>query len=199
MLKKNNKVLFGIILMLLLFAFVIIGKKLTPRYDLNTPIKQYNIKNKEIRDHYIDYLKKHIKPQKLQKFANNKYISLSIYEENENGTIIIEQIKLNAIKRLFISLFDKSRTNFSDCPVSDNFKNKFNVNLIDYFNLYAADDYNVNCNLDMKNKNFTIEIYGIEGYSENLEPNYRNTYNFHYTLDDEDNVDNIELIEIEKQ
>ena len=108
------------------------------------------------------------------------------------------QMKFKAYKMMFVSLFDKSRTNFSDCPVSDNFKNKFNVNLIDYFNLYAADDYNVNCNLDMENKNFTIEIYGIEGYSENLEPNYSNTYNFHYALDDEGNVDDIILIETEE-
>ena len=103
----------------------------------------------------------------------------------------MQELYYEGYDNLFISMFNKSRTDFNDCPVTDNFKTKFNTNLIDYFNLYTGEDYNVNCSLDIDNKNFDIEIYGIEGYSENLEPNYSNTYNFNYSLDDEGNVDDI--------
>ena len=190
MLKKNIKILFGILLILLLSCAVIVIK--THRtYNLDESIENYDLKDEKKRNNYINFLKSYIRPKRLQSFVNNQYIALSIYEGHENGNVIIEQLRLNAIKRLLISMFNKSRTDFNDCPVTDNFKTKFNTNLIDYFNLYAGEDYNVNCSLDIDNKNFDIEIYGIEGYSENLEPNYSNTYNFHYTLDDEGNVNDI--------
>lgn len=188
--KKSIKILFGILLILLLSCAVIIIKT-HKAYSLNESIENYNLKDERERNNYINFLKSHITPRMLQSFVNNKYIALSIYDEHENGYVVIEQLKQNALKRLFKSMFNKSRTNFNDCPVTDNFKTKFNTNLIDYFSLYASENYNVNCSLDIENKDFTIEIYGIEGYSENLEPNYSNTYNFHYTLDDEGNVDDI--------
>ena len=94
-------------------------------------------------------------------------------------------------KFLFNSLFDKARVSFDDCPVTDNFKNKFNR----FFHLYSAENYNINCSLNMKDNSFTIEIYGIERYSENPEPNYWNTYNFSYTLDNDDNIDDITKID----
>ena len=186
---KKNKIILKVSLIIVILLAVLIIKTYYIKYDINKNISSYDLDNE--KDKYLDYLKKEIYPENLRSFIYNDYITLGSYDSTATGQNILMQMKFKAYKMMFVSLFDKSRTNFSDCPVSDNFKNKFNVNLIDYFNLYAADDYNVNCNLDMENKNFTIEIYGIEGYSENLEPNYRNTYNFHYTLDDEDNVDDI--------
>ena len=167
----------------------------TKKYDINKSFSSYQILGTTSEDDYINYLKQFVQPANLRPFIINEFVNLSWYTNEATGNDIMWELYYGGYNNLFVSLFDKSRTNFSDCPVSDNFKNKFNINLIDYFNLYAADDYNVNCNLDMENKNFAIEIYGIEGYSENLEPNYRNTYNFHYTLDDEGNVDDITFIE----
>ena len=55
----------------------------------------------------------------------------------------------------------------------------------------------------MIKKKFSVHyIIHHSGNYEALSPQKpinRNTYNFHYTLDNEDNVDNIKLIEIEKQ
>ena len=85
---------------------------------------------------------------------------------------------------LFKSMFDKTRTNFDDCPVTENFKNKFNTNLMQYFNLIESED----CLLNREDENITIEVFGN---FKNTEPTYWTTHHFKYTLDDEGNVDDI--------
>ena len=37
--------------------------------------------------------------------------------------------------------------NFDDCPVTENFKNKFDKNLLDYFEIRDSEDCEINCNL----------------------------------------------------
>lgn len=187
--KKALKVISVALLLIIIGSLLFITTKKSFKYTMETQIANVNIVKE--KNNYLEYLKQFVKPNKLQKFINNGYINLSSYKETATGADVIWELYYEAYDNLFISMFNKSRTGFNDCPVTDNFKTKFNTNLIDYFNLYASENYNVNCSLDIENKDFTIEIYGIEGYSENLEPNYSNTYYFHYTLDDEGNVDDI--------
>ena len=89
---------------------------------------------------------------------------------------------------LFMSMFDKERTNFDDCPVTNNFKEKFTENLLKYFNLIESDDCESNCLLNREDKEITVEVYGN---FKNTEPTYWITHHFHYTLDDEGNVDDV--------
>ena len=187
--KKALKVISIALLLIIIGSLLFITTKKSFKYTMETQIANVNIVKE--KNNYLEYLKQFVKPNKLQKFINNGYINLSSYKETATGADVIWELYYEAYDNLFISMFNKSRTDFNDCPVTDNFKTKFSTNLIDYFNLYASENYNVNCSLDIENKDFTIEIYGIEGYSENLEPNYSSTYNFHYTLDDERNVDDI--------
>ena len=53
----------------------------------------------------------------------------------------------NLTLRLKSSLFYKERMNFDDCPVTENFKNKFDKNLLDYFEIRDSEDCEINCNL----------------------------------------------------
>ena len=164
-------------------------------YSINATISNYNLTNANVKNEYLNYLKESVEPKRLRKFINNNFVPTSLLSNNDTGIATIALMKEVGYEFLFNSLFDKTRVNFDDCPVTDNFKNKFNTNLTDFFHLYSAEDYNINCSLNMKDNSFTIEIYGIEGYSENLEPNYWNTYNFSYTLDNNGNIDDITKID----
>ena len=87
-----------------------------------------------------------------------------------------------------MSMFDKERKGFDDCPVTQKFKDKFKTNLLEHFNLIISDDCESDCLLNIEEQKLEVEVYGE---FENTEPTYTKTYHFHYTLDDEGNVDDV--------
>lgn len=89
---------------------------------------------------------------------------------------------------LFNSMFDRERTNFDDCPVTEKFKQKFNINLLEHFDLIESDDCKSICSLYIENKQLVVEVYGN---FKNTEPTYWTTHHFNYTLDKEGNVDDV--------
>ena len=156
-------------------------------YDINKPIINYDLNNNK-RDDYIEYLKKFIQPEKLREYIYNDYITFSQYTDSATGHTIKNQMEFKAYKSLFTSMFDKERKDYDDCPVTDNFKKKFDKNLLYYFNLNESEDCGSMCSLNRKDKEIIVEVYGN---FKNTEPTYWTTHHFHYTLDDEGNVDDI--------
>ena len=185
--NRKSKMIIIIILTIIL-GLIIIVKIKNKSYDVNKKISSYNISDKIEKNKYIDYLKNNIYPEKLRRFVNNNYINFSQYKDTADGNLVIKQLEFNAYKRLFMSMFNKSRTNFDDCPVTEKFKEKFNTNLLEYFNLIASEDCESNCLLNRDKQEITVEVYGN---FENTEPTYQNTHHFHYTLDSDGNVDDI--------
>ncbi len=181
------------ILLFVTFCVIIIGlfigyKSISKTFSIDSTIDEYDLKNNKIKQKYISYLKHYVNPEKLNTFILTEKIYTDIFTNETTGKDIIELMKFEGYKALFFSLFDKTRTNFDDCPVTDNFKNKFNTNLLYYYNLNESDDCEVNCSLDDVNKKVTIEVYGN---FENTEPTYWNTHHFTYTLDSDGNIDDV--------
>ena len=178
-------------LIFLLIAIVIVSclylfNKNYKKFDINKRIVNYDLINN--KDDYIDYLKESIYPIKLRAFIDNDYISFSQYNDTATGHSIKNQMVFIGYEILFTSMFDKERNDYNDCPVTDNFKKKFDKNLLYYFNLNESEDCGSMCSLNRKDKEIIVEVYGN---FKNTEPTYWTTHHFHYTLDDEGNVDDI--------
>ena len=157
-------------------------------YDVNMPIRNYDFSDYKVEDEYINHLKKDIYPIKIRSFIDNDFIPTNLLSEDDTGKEMIELMRFIGYKMLFNSMFDKSRTNFDDCPVTEKFKEKFNTNLLKHFNLIISEDCRSNCLLNLEENNIKVEVYGN---FENTEPTYWKTYHFHYTLDNEGNVDDV--------
>lgn len=186
---KNKKIVF-ITIFVVFLVIVIIGVLMIKNnsvYDINKPIINYDLNNNR-RDDYIEYLKKFIQPEKLREYIYNDYITFSQYTDSATGHTIKNQMEFKAYKSLFTSMFDKERKDYDDCPVTDNFKKKFDKNLLYYFNLNESEDCGSMCSLNRKDKEIIVEVYGN---FKNTEPTYWTKHHFHYTLDDEGNVDDI--------
>ena len=187
---KKQKQIVVCIIMLLLFLIIIflyISNKKS-KYDINIPIKNYNLNDPKIEDEYLEYLKKSINPPKIRKFIENNFVPTSLLSNEKTGKEVIELMKEIGYEILFDSLFDKERIDFDDCPVTEKFKEKFNTNLFNYFNIKESDDCKVNCLIVYQEKILKVEVYGN---FKNTEPTYWITHHFHYTLDDEGNVDDV--------
>lgn len=177
----------------LAIIFYFLTKGVHKKYDIDKAFSSYNLE--EERDDYLDSIKKYIYPQKLRIFIDNDYITFSQYKDTATGNVIKNQMIFKGYKMLFTSLFDKKRTNFDDCPVTENFKEKYNTNLLYYFGLNASDDCDIICSLDANEKTFAIEVYGN---FKNTEPTYWKTHHFYYTLDNDGNVDEVIFDYIDK-
>lgn len=162
-------------------------------YDIDAPMNKYGFTSSNVSGAYLDSIKKNIYPEKIRKYIVNEYVPISILRDEATGNEVIELMKLIGYEEVFKSLFDKNRNNFDDCPVTEKFKSKFNTNLLKYFNIDEIENLEINCTVNIEDKEFKLETYGINGYSANLEPNYFRTYNFRYTLDSDGNVDDIVL------
>ena len=186
---KINKQIFCIILVIsiitILLGYFYLHKD---KYDYNKPIMTYKLNKPENKNKYLDNLKKDIKPTKIKNFVDNRYVSISAFDESATGEDILQLMYFMGYKMLFMSMFDKERVDFEDCPVTENFKEKFNTNLLNYFNLVESEDCESNCLLNREDKEITVEVYGN---FKNTEPTYWTTHHFHYTLDDEGNVDDV--------
>ena len=193
---KNNKKLFlTIIVSVMMFLLIfMIYKKSNNRFDINNSLGNYNLNDDKVKEEYLNYIKGTIYPIKLRQFINNLYINHEQYKNTATGDVIKNQMEFIGYKMLFMSMFNKSRTNFDDCPVSDKFKEKFNTNLLEYFNLTASEDCESNCMLNREKQEIIVEVYGN---FENTEPTYQNNHYFHYTLDSDGNVDDVMLDYIE--
>ncbi|MBO6119646.1 MAG: hypothetical protein J6P02_04210 [Lachnospiraceae bacterium] len=186
--KKKSFIIFVIIIILLLIVVGYGVLKCKKKYDISRTIDSYNLQNYEQVNEYIEYIKAFVKPEKLKSFVYNDYITLSQYNDAATGYTVKNQMEFKAYKMLFTSMFDKTRTNFDDCPVTENFTNKFKTNLLEHFDLIESEDCESNCLLDRDKQEIKVEVYGN---FKNTEPTYWTNHYFNYTLDDEGNVDNV--------
>ena len=185
--KVNKRYMIIVVLIITIFiALFYINTVKT--FDIKMEIKNYQLTNSKVKDNYMNYLKKYIKVNKLMDFIINDYVALSPMSETATGEDVIKAMEFVGYKMLFKSMFDKTRTNFDDCPVTERFKEKFNTNLLEYFNLIASEDCESNCLLNHDKQEITVEVYGN---FENIEPTYQNTHHFRYTLDSNGNVDDV--------
>ena len=185
---KRRNIMTATIIILIVVAILIIYKFNNLNYNIDNKVLNYNLTNKNDRDAYIDYLKNYVYPEKLRSFVNNDYINFDQYTNEADGNIVVEQLEFNGYKRLFNSMFDKDRTNFDDCPVTEKFKEKFKTNLFDYYNLSKSEDCQKICSLYRQEKDIKVEVYGN---FKNTEPTYWTTHHFKYTLDKDGNVDDV--------
>ena len=185
---KRRNIMTATIIILIVVAVLIIYKFNNFNYNIDNKALNYNLTNKNDRDAYIDYLKNYVYPEKLRSFVNNDYINFDQYTNEADGNIVVEQLEFNGYKRLFNSMFDKDRTNFDDCPVTEKFKEKFKTNLFDYYNLSKSEDCQKICSLYRQEKDIKVEVFGN---FKNTEPTYWTTHHFKYTLDKDGNVDDV--------
>ena len=186
--KKDKLKIVMVIGLVIIIAIIILLIKKQKKYNLEDKIEKYELNIYQNKDKLINYLKKEIKPVKIRNFIDSKYVSISVFNEDATIRDVLNLTNFIGYKMLFMSMFDKSRTNFDDCPVTEKFKEKFNTNLLEYFSLIASEDCESNCMLNRENQAITVEVYGD---FENTEPTYQNTHHFHYTLDSEGNVDDV--------
>ena len=184
--KKVLFVVAGIIV--LLIGIMVFKNQTINRYDINSSIGNYNLHSYEKKNEYMNFLEEKIYPVEIRKFIDNDFVPMSLLGKEDTGKDMMELMEFIGYKMLFMSMFDKERTNFDDCPVTNNFKEKFTENLLKYFNLIESDDCESNCLLNREDKEITVEVYGN---FKNTEPTYWITHHFHYTLDDEGNVDDV--------
>ncbi len=184
---KNKKVLLILFAILAIYIVLLFVMKKNI-YDIDKAVVEYDISNDKIKYEYLDYLKKQLNPQKLSNFIDNDYIYLENYNENANGYSVIRDMNVEGYSNLFISMFDKERVNFDDCPVTEKFRKKFNNNLSSYFGLMNEDDAQINCTLDYNESKIELKEYSN---FKNFEPTVIYNHYFHYTLDDEGNVDDV--------
>ena len=188
MVKNKRIIIIGFIIVLISIILFMLHKKNENNYDINTELGKYDLNNEAIEYDYLNYLKSTIYPIKLRKFIDILYVNYERYKENATGKVVKNQMEFLGYKFLFNSMFDKERKDYDDCPVTDNFKKKFDKNLLYYFNLNESEDCGSMCSLNRKDKEIIVEVYGN---FKNTEPTYWTTHHFHYTLDDEGNVDDI--------
>lgn len=184
---KNKKVLLILFAILAIYIVLLFVMKKSI-YDIDKAVVEYDINNDKIKYEYLDYLKKQLNPQKLSNFIDNDYIYLENYNKNANGYSVIREMTVEGYSNLFISMFDKERVNFDDCPVTEKFRKKFNNNLSSYFGLMNEEDAQINCILDYNESKIELKEYSN---FKNFEPTVIYNHYFHYTLDDEGNVDDV--------
>ena len=181
MIRKKNILISIIILVFLLNACN------NRRFNKDDNFAKYNI-TKTNEDSYIDFLKQYIYPASLRKYIKNEYINLNSDTDNATGNDIIYELYNEAYENLFIYFFNKNTVSFDDCPVTDNFKQKYKTNLLDYFNLRESEDCESDCLLNIEEKTIVVEVYGN---FKNTEPTYWKAHHFKYKLDNEGKVDDV--------
>ena len=189
--KNTNKIIMIVIATIIVVSLVIvvlIVKNKSNKYSIERPINEYNIKDDNVKKEYLDKIKTYIKSDKLKDFIDYDYINLYGYNNNATGKAALREMEVDGYSHLFNSLFEKERINFDDCPVTDNFKEKFKENLLKHFNLIESEDCVSVCMFDYDEKTLEVTVYSN---FENTEPTNCNTHHFHYTLDSDGNVDDV--------
>ena len=184
--NKEKKIIY-------LIVFIIIGIVLfynfyKRKYDIGDSFNSVKINSENDLNNYLGYIKTYMKPKKLANFVNYNDLHLSDFTDKATGYTILDEMEYEAYDRLFNSLFDRKREKFDDCPVTSNFKNKFSTNLFKCFNLYNSEDGSASCSIDREELRLDITE---AGNFEVGEPGYIFYHHFHYTLDEEGNVDDV--------
>lgn len=189
--KNTNKIIMIVIVTIIIVSLVIVVlvvKNKSNKYSIERPINEYNIKDDNVKKEYLDKIKTYIKSDKLKDFIDYDYINLYGYNNNATGEAALREMKVDGYSHLFNSLFNKERINFDDCPVTDNFKEKFIGNLLKHFSLIEGEDCVSVCMFDYDEKTLEVTVYSN---FENTEPTNCNNHHFHYTLDSDGNVDDV--------
>ena len=158
------------------------------KYNIEDSVKSIEMSNDEEYKRYLKFIRQYISPAKLVNFVDFRDLYLGDYNEKATGHTVLRQMKFYAYKELFNELFNRERTNFDDCPVTENFKQKFKPNVFHYYKFNDVEDSSVNCGIDDDALQLSVNEAGdfIAG-----EPGYIYYHHFHYTLDGEGNVDDI--------
>ena len=186
MLNNKKALLVSFVILVIFIIILYVTKKNT--YDIEKAVIEYNINNDETKYEYLDYLKKQLNPQKLNNFIDYDYIYLENYNENANGYSVIRDMNVEGYSNLFISMFDKERVNFDDCPVTEKFRKKFDNNLSSCFGVMDEEDSQIDCILYYDENKIELKEYSN---FKNFEPTVIYNHYLHYTLDDEGNVDDV--------
>ena len=156
-------------------------------YNLEkAPLVQGVDKSKKAKEEYFEYLKQHIRPIELRDFIKERDMETDLYDDT--GNKMINWLVAMAYMNMFESIFDTNRINFDDCPVTNRFLQKFNTNLVEYFDI-KFDELWVNTST-------VKQVIKVEARWNNAldgEAEYSELYRFKYTLDEEGNVDDIIL------
>ncbi len=175
-----------IVMAIIVYFFIVRNNEVS--YDINEPPSKYALSTIDEKTNYTNFIKKYLKPDKLSNFLNVQRIHYEIIKKYDIGSDALNWFRYEAYTELFYQLFDKNRSSFDDCPVTSNFKVKFDKNLFKYFKLNDADDGTVSCGIDIDNMVLNVEEAGdfVAG-----EPGYIYYHHFHYILDEEGNVDDV--------
>ncbi len=186
---KNRKYIALMIFSLIIIVlFVVLKNHKYTKYDIDSKIGSYDLSNGVVEDAYMEYLKEYIYPVKLRAFIKNNFVSTSLLSKENTGNDMIDLMKDTGYEILFNDLFYKNKIDFDYCPVTDNFKKKFNNSLLDYYNLRHSDSCEIDCLINSIEKKLIVELYDD---FNNTEPTYYKTHHFHYALDSEGNVDDV--------
>lgn len=185
--NKNRKLTCLMILIVIVLSLLIYNFNVK-KYDINVSFNAVQINSERDLNNYLSFIKKYVKPKELVSFVNYNELHLSNFTDRATGNTVLEEMTYSAYDSLFNSFFDRERKNFDDCPVTNNFKSKFHTNLFEYFDFYSSEDAFTSCSIDYEKLLLDIEEAGnfVAG-----EPGYIYYHHFHYTLDEEGNVDDI--------
>ena len=185
--NKNRKLICLTILIVIVLSLLIYNFNIK-KYDMDSSFNGVKINSKQDFNNYLSYIKKHIRPKELAAFVNYNSLHLSNFTDKATGHTVLRQMKFYAYKELFNELFNRDRKNFDDCPVTENFKQKFKPNVFHYYKFNDREDSSINCGIDDNALLLNVNEAGdfIAG-----EPGYIYYHHFHYILDEEGNVDDI--------
>lgn len=111
----------------------------TSKYDLDLTIDEFNFSSGREQSNYVNYNVDNYVDEKFRKFVDTfeivKLISSSICR-NERKTFVINNMLYNAQKKIFSYMF-KSNSDWTDLPITDNFRTKFSKagSIAKYYNL----------------------------------------------------------------
>lgn len=187
----KNIIIFIIILILFLIMhlgysiLILKEQKNAVHFDLTKSPSSYQFKTYDDKKIYFEYIADFIEPKKLKNFIDFDNLVMYDYSDEATADDCINYLKFEAYTNLISSLFNKNRVNFDDCPVTDNFKTKFSINLYNYFGIDADDIY---CHKEIDNKIIVEEYKDImqDGTPLNTTLKY-----FHYVLSNDGEIDDI--------
>ena len=155
-------------------------------YNLDEKPINYKVDTKKGREEYFGYLKQYIKPQKLLNFIDAN--DVNSIEYNSDGKAMIAWLLHRAYGNMFKSLFTIKSNSFDNCPVTEKFLKKFDMNLSDYFNLSYDEIW-----VDTSTLNQIIEVEARSGITLDGDAEHAMLYRFKYMLDEDGNVDDVIL------
>lgn len=186
--SKRIKMLATTLLLIVMMVIIYLNLNSRVDYKIENQINIYDLKNEKNREDYLNYVKKLVKPKEIEKFVKNEYIDIELLDNQATGYDVVEIMKIEGYEELFNSLFDRSRLNYDDCPVTTSFKNKYGNNLAEYYNLVIDDNDEVYVKININRKELVVDVLSdfLLGTPQKTSRNY-----YYYVLDDDGNVDDV--------